>query len=123
MVRLTLQRFPQFEVCGEAEDGIQAVAQAKKTNPDVVILNVVMPCLNGYEVAREIKKETPQAAIVIFIDSRLGTLPRSPFSKTARLSLALTQGRPVTDDFLCEKARQNERYPFQVHLAPRTTAG
>ncbi len=30
MVRLTLQRFPQFEVCGEAEDGIQAVAQAKK---------------------------------------------------------------------------------------------
>ncbi len=65
MVRLTLQRFPQFEVCGEAEDGIQAVAQAKKSNPDVVILNVVMPCLNGYEVAREIKKETPQAAIVI----------------------------------------------------------
>jgi DNA-binding NarL/FixJ family response regulator len=52
-------------VCGEAEDGIQAVEQAKKANPDVVILNVVMPCLNGFEAAREIKQKILQAAIVI----------------------------------------------------------
>ena len=57
IVRLTLQRFPQFEVCGEAEDGIQAVEQAKKANPDVVILNVVMPCLNGFEAARELSRK------------------------------------------------------------------
>jgi len=65
MVRNTLQVHPRFEVCGEAENGLEAIEEAKKLKPDVVILNITMPVLNGFEAAREIRTNLPQSAIVI----------------------------------------------------------
>jgi DNA-binding NarL/FixJ family response regulator len=65
MVRFTLQEHPHFEVCGEAENGAEAIELAKQIKPDVAILNVMMPVLNGFDAAREIKKHVPQSAIVI----------------------------------------------------------
>jgi DNA-binding NarL/FixJ family response regulator len=65
MVRSTLQSHPHFEVCGEAADGAQAIEEAKKLKPDVVVLNVTMPVLNGFQAAQEIKKIIPEAALVI----------------------------------------------------------
>jgi DNA-binding NarL/FixJ family response regulator len=65
IVRSTLQAHPHFEVCGEAMNGAQAIEEAKKLKPDVVVLNITMPVLNGFEAAREIKTILPQSAIVI----------------------------------------------------------
>jgi DNA-binding NarL/FixJ family response regulator len=64
-VRSTLQDHAHFEVCGEAVDGAEAVETAKKLKPDVVVLNVTMPVMNGFEAARKIKQSVPQPAIVI----------------------------------------------------------
>src|SRR5271156_4766174 len=64
-VRSTLQRQPHFEVCGEVENGLEAIEEAKKLKPDVVVLNVSMPVVNGFEAAREIKTILPESAIVI----------------------------------------------------------
>src|SRR6266404_5102596 len=64
-VRSTLERHPHFEVCGEAADGAKAIEEAAKLKPDVVVLNVNMPTLNGLEAAREIKASLPKTAIVI----------------------------------------------------------
>ena len=64
-VRSTLEQYPRFEVCGEARDGSKAIEEAQKLIPDVVILNVSMPVLNGFEAAREIKTSLPDTAIVI----------------------------------------------------------
>jgi chemotaxis response regulator CheB len=65
MVRSALQQHPHFEVCGEAEHGANAVEEVKRARPDVVVLNVTMPLVNGFEAAREIKKQIPETAIVI----------------------------------------------------------
>jgi DNA-binding NarL/FixJ family response regulator len=65
MVRSTLQQHPKLEVCGEAKHGAQAVEEAKKLKPDVVVLNVRMPVLNGFEAARKIRVTLPKSAIVI----------------------------------------------------------
>jgi DNA-binding NarL/FixJ family response regulator len=65
MVRSLLETRPDFEVCGEVEDGAQAVEEAGKIQPDVVVLNITMPVLNGFDAAREIKTRVPHAAIVI----------------------------------------------------------
>lgn len=54
-----------FEVVGEAGDGRTAVKLAKKINPDIVILDVSMPFLNGIEAARQISNEVPDARIII----------------------------------------------------------
>jgi DNA-binding NarL/FixJ family response regulator len=65
IVRSTLERYPHFEVCGLAVDGAEAVEKAKEIKPDVVVLNVSMPVMDGFAATREIKKQIPEIAIVI----------------------------------------------------------
>jgi DNA-binding NarL/FixJ family response regulator len=65
MVRSTLQQHTHFEVVGEAENGAEAIEEVKRVRPDVVVLNVTMPLVNGFQAAREIRKQIPETAIVI----------------------------------------------------------
>jgi DNA-binding NarL/FixJ family response regulator len=64
-LRLLLEREPAFEVVGEAADGRQAVALAEQLHPDVVVLDLAMPNLNGLEAARQIAARAPGTAIVV----------------------------------------------------------
>lgn len=54
-----------LEVAGEAQDGRQAVALAKKLRPDVVLMDIAMPLLNGLEATRQILKENPVAKVLM----------------------------------------------------------
>src|SRR5437870_8273080 len=54
-----------WEVCGEAKTGREAVAMALQTKPDVVVMDIGMPELNGLEAARQIRKGLPNTEIVI----------------------------------------------------------
>jgi two-component system response regulator NreC len=54
-----------FNVVGEAADGVEAVQQAAKLDPDIVILDLSMPTLNGIEAAREILRLLPHARAII----------------------------------------------------------
>jgi len=60
-----LQAQPDWEVCGEAGDGRDAVDKATQLRPDVVILDIGMPSLNGLEATRQILKLNPQARVLI----------------------------------------------------------
>ena len=64
-LRLLLERQPNLEVVGEASDGKQAVEIAAAEKPDVVIMDIAMPHLNGVEAARQIAQRNPQTAIAI----------------------------------------------------------
>jgi DNA-binding NarL/FixJ family response regulator len=61
---LLLESHPGFQVIAEAADGREAVAMAEAHTPDVVVLDVAMPLLNGIEAARQISGKLPQVAIV-----------------------------------------------------------
>jgi two-component system response regulator NreC len=61
---LLLESHPEFKVIAEAADGREAVALAEAHRPDVVVLDVAMPLLNGIEAARQISTKLPQTAIV-----------------------------------------------------------
>ena len=65
MVRATLQQHAHFEVVGEAANGAKAIEEAHRLRPHVVVLDVSMPVMNGFEAAREIKARLPETAIVI----------------------------------------------------------
>jgi two-component system, NarL family, response regulator LiaR len=66
-LRRLLESRSEFEVCGEAEDGPQAIKMAAELKPDVVILDTVMPTMNGFEAARKIKLVSPHSQIVILM--------------------------------------------------------
>jgi len=57
-----------YDLCAEAENGFQAIALAVKHRPDLVILDMVMPVMNGIDAAREIKEILPGVPIVLFTE-------------------------------------------------------
>ena len=63
-LRLLLESVPQFQVVADAADGRRAVALAEEHRPDVVVMDVAMPILNGIEAARQISAKLPEVAIV-----------------------------------------------------------
>lgn len=64
-VRSLLQAHESWEVCGEAGDGRDAVAKASSLKPDIIVMDIGMPNLNGLDAAREILRESPRAMILI----------------------------------------------------------
>jgi two-component system response regulator NreC len=64
-LRLLLESQPGFSVVAEASDGREAVERAESSQPDVVVLDIAMPNLNGIEAAQRISSASPQVAIVI----------------------------------------------------------
>ena len=64
-LRLLLERQPHLRVVGEAADGRQAVALSESANPDVVVMDIGMPNLNGIEATRQIVSHRPRTAIAI----------------------------------------------------------
>ena len=65
-VRNTLQTEPDLEICGEAVDGQDAIDKARELHPDLVILDINMPVLNGLVAVRQILRYCPTTKIVIF---------------------------------------------------------
>jgi len=64
-LRLLLERQPNLTVVAEASDGREAVRLAETLNPDVVIMDIAMPNLNGIEASRQIVGANPEVAIII----------------------------------------------------------
>jgi DNA-binding NarL/FixJ family response regulator len=64
-LRLLLQRAADIQVVGEAVDGRRAVGETKRLQPEVVLLDLSMPLLNGLEATRQIAKEVPLAKVLI----------------------------------------------------------
>lgn len=74
------RREPDFEVCAEAENGKQAIDEAHESQPDLIVLDLSMPVMNGLDAARALKRVMPEVPIVMFsayADSSTETEARS----------------------------------------------
>jgi DNA-binding NarL/FixJ family response regulator len=65
-LRTCLEQDPEWRVCGEAEDGLVAVEKVKELQPDVVILDLQMPVMDGLAAARHIAAVAPKTAMVMY---------------------------------------------------------
>jgi len=63
-LKMVISLEPDFEVAGEASDGEEAVAAAHELQPDVVLMDLLMPVMNGVEAIRRLKEELPEIEIV-----------------------------------------------------------
>jgi DNA-binding NarL/FixJ family response regulator len=64
-LRMAFEGQPDFTVCGEAEDGFDAIGKAKKLSPDLIVLDLRMPVMDGLEAARELKRLFPQIPLMM----------------------------------------------------------
>ena len=64
-LRALLASDPDFDVVGDAEDGFEAIKSVKSLTPDVVIMDLSMPKMNGVAAIKEIKRVTPNTKIVV----------------------------------------------------------
>jgi len=70
-VSSTLKKLPQLQLVGEASDGLAALRKAQELKPEIMLLDIRLPELNGFEVARQIREHIPQ---------RIGFEPLKPLS-------------------------------------------
>lgn len=65
-VREVFSAHQQFEVCGEAENGQEGVDMAVDLHPDLVILDLSMPVMNGLDAARVLHERLPKTPVILF---------------------------------------------------------
>ena len=75
-LRMVLESRPEWEVCGEAADGVEGIEKARRLNPDLVIMDFSMPRMTGLEAAREMLKESPRIPILLLTLFLTGQLDR-----------------------------------------------
>jgi len=66
----TLQKQPELEISGRASDGLEAVLQAKELQPDLILLDIGLPTINGIEAARRIREISPASKILFVSENR-----------------------------------------------------
>jgi DNA-binding NarL/FixJ family response regulator len=85
--RLVIESCTNFRVCGEASHGIEAINKAQSLNPDVVIMDLAMPEMNGVAAANLLKKRIPEVQIVLFtVYADEVNVPLSAFGVTTVVS-------------------------------------
>lgn len=73
-LRSYFQQNSNWKVCGEAVDRRDAIHKAEELNPDLIILDLSMPVMNGFEAARELKQIRPQVPLLMFTTFKTSVL-------------------------------------------------
>ena len=94
-LRMVLQANPDWEICGEAADGISAVEMFKELRPNIVILDFQMPGINGIETARRMAEIAPAVPVVLFTQHASADLERHALEVGIRSVVSKTNAFPM----------------------------
>jgi two-component system chemotaxis response regulator CheY len=95
------QRESDFEVCGEAENGKEAIAKARELHPDLIVLDLSMPVMNGLDAARELKRLMPTVPLIMY--SAFGDTFMEQQARLIGISELVSKSQPAA--ILVSKAR------------------
>jgi DNA-binding NarL/FixJ family response regulator len=79
--RVLQEQHPDWEVCGEAANGAEAVERFRERSPDLIILDLAMPKMNGLQAAREIAKIKPTLPMLLLTVQQVSTQLRDEAAK------------------------------------------
>ena len=83
-VRATLQKRCDLQVVGEASDGLEGVQKATELKPNLVLMDIGLPYLNGIEAARQIRELVPDAKIIFLTQESADDVVEEAFNLGAR---------------------------------------
>ena len=89
LIRAFIENRAGFEVCGEAVDGADAIEKAKELKPDLIILDLAMPRMNGAAAASVLKRRMPKIPIILF--TMYDELMSETFSSAVQVDLVLSK--------------------------------
>ena len=110
-IRAVLELVPDIELVGEAENGIQAVELEGKLHPDVILMDLMMPEMDGIAAIKEIKKQQPKARILV-LTNFAGEEMIFPAIKSGAVGYHLKDSSPET---LIEAIRQVSQGVASLH--------
>ena len=90
-VASTLEKQPSLQIIGEAQDGMNAIQQAEALQPDLILLDIGLPGLNGIEVARRIGQTSSDSRIIFLTQESSADIVREAFKAGARGYVVKTQ--------------------------------
>ena len=108
-VRSLIQSHSNYDVCGEAVDGQDAVEKAQELNPDVIVMDVSMPRLNGLEATHLIRAALPDSEILILSQHDSPEMVRQAFKAGARGYVVKSS---IARDLLAALECVGRRQPF-----------
>jgi DNA-binding NarL/FixJ family response regulator len=91
LLRRILEEHPGWQVCGEASNGRDAVAKTKQLSPDVVVMDLAMPQMNGFDAAREISKSNHLHMLLLTVQEVSQALARE--ARKAGFQGAISKGK------------------------------
>src|ERR1700733_4035955 len=97
-LRACIEQNTDLQVCGEAENGEIALKKVQELNPDIVILDMQMPGLNGLETARQIATIAPDTPIIMFTMHSCDQLLKE--AEAAGIRTVVSKSAKVTDHLL-----------------------
>ena len=102
LVRLHIEANGDWEICGEAENGLVAIERVKELPPDSVIMDFKMPVMNELEAAREIVRVAPDTTIVMLTMHNSDQL--STDARAAGIKKAVSKSGSVANDLMASLA-------------------
>jgi two-component system response regulator NreC len=109
-----IQRQAGWEVCGVAANGREAVARAIELKPDIVIIDMTMPELNGLEAAMQIKRNLPGTEILMFTAHETDDLIRSAFGAGVKSFIVKTEAHRFLVEAIESLARHKPYFTAKV---------
>jgi DNA-binding NarL/FixJ family response regulator len=88
------QREEDFNICGEAENGREAIEKAQQLQPDLVVLDMSMPVMNGLDAARALKRLMPRVPLIMY--SAFGDRYVEQQASLLGISSVISKSEPVT---------------------------
>ena len=113
--RALLSTVPEWKIVGEADNGRDAVSLTAELKPDIVILDIGMPELNGLDATRQIKKKLPETEVLIFTGQETEELVHDVFDSGARSYIMKTDAADHLIDAL--KALSEHKHFFTSRIS------
>jgi len=94
-LRATLESHDDLQVCGEAANGREGIEKAQQLKPDLIVLDLAMPVMNGLDAARELTRLLPSVPLVMYTSYETTHLKREVLSAGVRAIVSKDEAAEV----------------------------